>query len=284
MSRLVWVFAAVAVFSACPPKRIDFGPRGEIDDPEALLKLVDETEAKVFALDGDAKVRVNTPEAKGAFTMYTALSRPALVHLEPLDFFGKPQAVLVVNGDTFGLYQAQDNRYYTGPASPENVSRFLPITVPAPELVQIMLGDVPRIPHERLELTSDEKCACYVVTLHRGEVTQTLQVHPRSFRVLRSEVRGAPAYDLLLEDYGEFGTVSFPRRIKLTAADAKVELDLRYENVTLNKAPDLTMFEVAAPEGIEVVEVDPQGRPTSGDAPPPSGPVLTPEPSGTEAQ
>lgn len=277
MTRLLPLAAALAVLSACPPPRIDFGPRGEIDDPEALLKLLDEAEGRVISLDGESKVRVNTPEAKGAFTMFTAVSRPTLIHLEPLDFFGKPQAVLVVNGDRFGLYQAQDNRYYTGPASPENVSRFLPITVPAPELVQIMLGDVPRIPHQRAELKSEPSCRCYVLTLHRGAVTQTLQIHPRSFRVLKSEVRGAPAYDLVLEDYGEYGTVSFPRRVRLLAEEAHVELDLRYENVTLNQGPDLTMFEVMPPEGIEVVEVDPHGQPTRGDVPPPSGPVLTPE-------
>ena len=32
----------------------------------------------------------------------------------------------------------------------------------------------------------------YVLKLFRGQVTQTLQVHPKFYRVVRSEVRGVP--------------------------------------------------------------------------------------------
>lgn len=277
MFRFALIAAAIAAFAACPPKRIDFGPRGEIDDPEALLKLVDEAGERVLTLTGESKVRVDTPEAKGAFSMFVAISRPGLVHLEPLDFFGKPQAVLAVNGERFGLYQAQDNRYYTGPATPQNVSRFLPIVVPAPELVQIMLGDVPRLLHDRLEMKTDEGCACYVLTLHRGQVRQTLKVHPTTFRVLASDVEGVPAYDLQYDDFQDFGRIVFPRRVRLSAPHAQVELDLQYNDLALNQPPDLTLFDPTPPEGIEVVEVDEQGRPTTEGVPPPTAPELVPE-------
>ena len=262
--------------AGCPPRRIDFGQRGEIDDPEALLKLVAEAEAQVFSVNGESRVRVDTPDARGAFSMFAALSRPSLIHLEPLDFFGRPQAVLVVNEGRFGLYQTQDNRYYTGPASPQNVSRFLPIALPAEELVQVMLGAAPRIPHERLELRSDEGCACYVLTLHRGEVRQELQVHPSRYRVLRSRVTGTNAYDLEFSDFAMKPEHAFPRRVLLTAPSAKVRLELRYTDVTLNEAPDLTMFELEPVEGAELIEVDPGGMPLQ-NVPPPRLPQLAPD-------
>lgn len=273
----VLLVALLGLFG-CPARRIDFGPRGEIEDPAALLELIKEAESKVVTLTGESKIRVDTPEARGAFSMFTAVSRPSLVHLEPLDFFGKPQAVLVVHSDQFGLYDAQQNLYYRGPASPQNVSRFLPIALPAPELTLILLGAAPRIPHERAELRSDDGCACYILALHRGEATQTLQVHPRSFRVLRSEIRGVSAYDLQFEDIAEYGMVSFPRRVRLRSDAADVDLDLRYTEVTLNQAPDLTMFDLEPPEGVPVVEVEASGRPTSGEeVPEPTKPTLQPD-------
>lgn len=280
LGRAIAAAAFLALLSACPPPRIDFGPKGQLDDPEALLKLVAETEARVITLSGEAKVHADTPEAKGAFSMFAAVSRPQLIHLEALDFFGVPQAMLAVNGERFGLYDRQQHRFFRGPASPENVGRFLPIALPPKELVLIMLGSTPRIPHERAELAAEEKCACYVLTLHKGEVTQTLQIHPRSYRVLSSRVRGVDAYDLEFADVGEFGTVSLPRQIILRAEKAKVELDLRYADVTLNEAPDLTLFDLEPPEGAPVVEVDLQGRPQDGsDVPMPTGPTLQPDPT-----
>lgn len=270
------VVVVLAVGLSGCPRRIDFGRQGEVDDPEALLKLVTEAESQVFSINGESRVRVDTPEARGAFSMFAALSRPALIHLEPLDFFGRPQAVLVVNEGRFGLYQAQDNRYYTGPASPQNVSRFLPIALPAEELVQVMLGNAPRIPHERAELRSDEGCACYVLTLHRGTVRQELEVHPNRYRVLRSRVTGTEAYDLEFSDFAMKGERAFPRRVVLTAPSAKVRLELRYTDFTLNEAPDLTMFDLEPVEGAEVVDVDPSGMPLE-NVPPPRLPQLAPD-------
>ncbi len=283
MTKHAWLLAiAVAgVLSGCP-KRLDFGPEGEIENPEALLRLIAEAEAKVVAVVGETRVRVDTPEVKGAFSMFAAVSRPALIHLEPLDFFGRPQAVLVVQGEQFGLYQAEDNRYYTGPASPQNVSRFLPIALSAQELTLVLLGATPRIQHQRADLRSDEGCACYVLTLHQGEVSQELQVHPNKYRVQRSRIRGTRAYDL------EFGELTlderaFPRRAILTAPTANVRVDLRFTDVQLNEAPDLTMFELSPIEGAEVVEVSPEGIPQGG-APPPTGPRLGPAPAPEEEE
>ena len=264
MRTALWLAAAAALALTGCVKRIEFGPEGRIDDPEALLRLVEAAESRVITLSGDSKMRANTPQGRGAFSMFVALSRPAFIHLEPLDFFGKPQAVLGVNGDRFGLYSAQENKFFQGPASPENVSRFLPIVLPAAELVAIMLGAAPRIPHETASLRVDDACACYELTLTHGPVTQQLKVHPRYYRVLESRIRGAPGYDLAFEDLADYGKIAFPRRLILRAETAKVELDLRYTQVTLNESPDLTLFDLEPPEGVPVVEVDASGQASSG--------------------
>jgi outer membrane lipoprotein-sorting protein len=67
--------------------------------------------------------------------------------------------------------------------------------------------------------------------------------------------------------------VVFPREVRLIAEVAETELRLRYSDVTLNAPPDLTLFELAPPEGARVVEVDARGREVS-PAPvsPPPGP------------
>jgi hypothetical protein len=279
MTRALLLLASCLVLWGCP-RRIDYGPQGRIDDPEALLRLLGEGDRQVVTLEGESRIRVDTPEARGAFSMFVALARPALVHLEPLDFFGRPQAVLVVNGDRFGLYQAQDNRYYHGPASPQNVSRFLPIALPPGELTQIMLGQAPLLPHQRLSLeVDDQRCLCYRLTLHRGEVTQLLEVDPRLLRVRRSQVRGVAAYDLEFGDFLEQGTVIFPRRVRLRAEHAKVDFDLRYQDVVLNQAPDLTLFDLEPPQDVPAIEVDTGGLPIDTDVPPPQGPTLTPLPA-----
>ncbi|WP_415835830.1 DUF4292 domain-containing protein, partial [Corallococcus soli] len=249
--------AAAAIFlallcSACP-KRLEFGPEGRIEDAQTLYQHVQQRQGQVVTLEGDSKLRVDSPQGSGTLSTFLSVTRPGLIHLETYDFFNRPVASLVSNGARFGVYQAQGNTYYQGPASPENVSRFLPIVLPSEELVAVMLGQVPLLPPESMTLALDEKERVYVLTLVRGAATQTLRVDPRHLRVVKSEVRGVPGYDLAFEDFKQRGELLFPGKVILTADQADTRLELRYTEITLNGRPDLTLYELTPPEGARVV-------------------------------
>ena len=243
------------------PKRVAPGPALGGLDAQALLQAVAKADARITSLKGEAKLGVDSPQAKGQLTLFVAAARPASVHLEPLDFFGRPQAVLVSDGKTFGLYQAQEGRYYQGPPSPQNLSRFLPVVLPPEELIPLLLGQAPRIPSEQVTAEEDAKSHAYVLTLTQGAVTQRLWIEPRTNRVLRSEVRGMNAYDLTFEDFQETGAVTFPRHIVLSSPAAKTKLELRYTDVTLNGTPDPSLYAPEPPEGVPVIDVDESGQP-----------------------
>jgi hypothetical protein len=100
-----------------------------------------------------------------------------------------------------------------------------------------------------------------VVTLTHGPVSQTLQVKPPSNRVVKSTVQGIAAYDLEFSDIADYGPVTLPKRVQLSAASAKTTVALTWKDVALNEPPDLTLFDLAPPEDIPVVEVDAQGVP-----------------------
>ncbi len=259
--RSLPLLALVCLLGSGCPKRLDFGPRGQITDAQILLKLVQEAEERVVSLQGEAKLRVQAPQGAGALGMYVAVARPAQLHLETMDFFGRTEAVLVSDGQRFGLYQSNEHTYVQGPASAENLSRFLPIRLPPRELALLMLGQVPRIPYERVALSVDEKTATYTLVLQSGEVTQTVLVNTLSFRPVRSEVRGTRAYDLLLEDEDEVKGVRISRKVTLIADAAKTTLELKYKDVAVNEPPEATLFDVAPPPDVRVVEVDEAGNP-----------------------
>ncbi len=260
MNRAAAAIFLVLVCSGCP-KRIEFGPEGPIEDAERLYQLVKASQDNVVSLQGDAKLRVDSPQGSGTLSLFVALSRPGLLHFESFDFFNRPVAALTANRERFGLYQTEGNAWYEGPASPQNISRFLPVVLPSEELVAVMLGQTPLIPAaERKTLSLDRDEGVYVLTLHRGRVTQVLQVHTKHHRVVRSEVRGVQAYDLAFENFDQGDALVFPKKVKLMVPQAKTELEVRYTDVTLNAAPDLTLFELTAPEGAKVVPVDESGR------------------------
>ncbi len=263
MRRTLCSCLLVVLVTAGCVRRIEFGPTGEVTDPAKLLALIDEAEQRVIAVKGEAKLRADAPDAKGVVSAFVAVMHPALLHIETLDFFGKPQAILVADAERFRLFHGPEGKFYQGPATAENLARVLPIVLPPAELTALMLGRAPRLPPESTQLKVDEQARAYVLTLQRGPAVQTLWVDPLTFRVQRSEVRGVRAYDVLFDKFDDVKGALYPRRVKLEAKSASTMVELLYKDVEVNPQPDLTLFELAPPPNVEVIEVDAAGAPVS---------------------
>ena len=253
------LISALLTLTACPKRIADFGKDGEPRSAEELLRRINVAESQIHSLKGDAKLIVDAPQGKGAVSLFAAVTHPAFIHIEQLDFFGRPQGVLVTDGTRFGLYMAQDGKYYRGPATPTNLSRFLPLVMPPAELAAVMLGRAPRIPPEALEMRFDDAKQQLVLIITRGKVKQTLHVQPPSYRVVKSTAENANAYDLEFSDLSTENGVTLPKHAALDARTVKTSVELVWKDVTVNEAPDLTLFEFEPPEGIPVVEVDANG-------------------------
>ncbi len=255
----LFILPLFGVLCGCP--RVDFGTDGEPKSPEELLKRIAVSETAVFSVKGEAKLRLEGPDQKGVVTLFAAVTHPAFVHLEQLDFFGKPQGVLVSDGATFGIYDGKIGKYFHGPASAEAVGRILPLALPPAELAALLLGRAPRIPHQSATMTFDRDAGVYLLALKRGAVTQTLTVVPPTYRVLKSAISGIDAYDLQFENLEAVGAATYPRRVVLIANSAKTRIELNYKDVAVNEPPDLTLYEITAPANVPVVEVDERGVP-----------------------
>lgn len=258
--RFLWV-SLVLASTACPRRVADFGAQGEPTSADDLLARINAAESQVYSLKGDAKLIVASPQGKGAVDLFVSVTHPALIHLEQLDFFGRPQGVLVTDGETFSLYLAQEGKVYRGPATAANLARFLPVVIPPRELAAVMLGRAPRIPVDALQMDFDEQQQQLVLRITRGKVIQTLRVQPPSYRVVMSSAEGIDAYAL---EYGDLVTekgLTLPRRAVIDAPTAQTRLELNWKEVSVNEAPDLTLYELEPPEGATIVEVDANGFP-----------------------
>ncbi|HEY3448527.1 MAG TPA: DUF4292 domain-containing protein [Myxococcales bacterium] len=265
--------ALVLVLSACPPP-LRFGPEGEITDATYLLRLLDARSAALRSLKAEAKVKVKTEQQSGSTGQFVAVRRPASMHLETLNFFGKPVAALSSNGFKFNLFVEEGATFYTGPATAANVGRLLPVAVDPEEAVAVLLGDVLRLPGAaaRVELDRDERA--YRLTLTRGALSQRLWVGTQDFRLLRADVQGAAGLRVTFGDFQAFGPHIFPMQIQMLAlrADgtpAGAEVELRYKDLELNVALDPSLFALEIPPGARQVELDADGNEVGATAPRP---------------
>jgi len=258
-NSLLWFIFLSIVFLGCP-KRVETGRLGAAIDPKEVLDLTSKVEGQVLSVKGEGRLRVQAAASKGSPQVFVAAARPAFLRFEVLGFFGQPEAILVSNGQTFALLQNDQRKYFHGPASPENISRLLPVVLPGPELVSILLGSAPRGPAEddSGQLLDDGQVV--LVTLSAAQRTQKLWVRQSDHRVLKSEVRGPVNYDLLFEDFQPKGAIDFPHKITLFASSASAVLELRYSEAGVNVDLEPSLFKLAPPEGAKVIELDENGQ------------------------
>lgn len=245
----------LAASLACA-KRIDFGPSGEVRSAEELVQLIDRAEREITSVKGEARLRISSPSRKGNLNLFAAVADPDKLHLEALNFFGKPQSILVSFGGRFELLDADAGKYFRGPASQENLSRFMPVAVPVAELVPMLLGRAPRVSSAPQSLELDPSSRSYLLRLSADGVQQTLWVDPASHRVTHSEVRGRRSYELSFDDFEDAASTRYPRKSTLVVPTADTRLELHYRDLEVNGRLDASLFELPPPRGVAIVELD----------------------------
>jgi hypothetical protein len=259
--RAAAVLAVLALaLTACP--RVP--PADLSRDPSALLDQVRGAQDRVQRVRGSARVKISSPGGSGSAIEFAAAEKPDRVRLETLDFFGNPVAVLVAADGRFGFHDARANVFYRGDATPENVSRLLPVVMPVEELVVILCGSAPLLPGAPLEVSVKDDLL--LLTIGLGEVGQRIAIGERA-SVEWSRVRraggstvseAAPAYDLEFGGFHELGAVRFPSEVQLDAAAAKSHIRFAWrDDVQVNGTVAAGLFHLEPPRGARVVELAP---------------------------
>ncbi len=250
--------AALAACVRAPPADLS-------RDPRMLLAEVRSQQEKVKRVRGSARVSIRSPRASGSANEWIAAAKPDRLHLETLDFFGNVAAVLVADGRSFALYDARAATFYRGEPTPENISRLLPVVLPADELVTILCGSAPILRGEPLSV--EVKDGLLVLTIAAADRSQQLGIGEQAAierSLIRRVVRAAggveepaPIYDLELSHFRSLGAARFPVDARLDAPLDEARIELSWSDVELNGPLDEALFHLEPPKGAKVVELLP---------------------------
>lgn len=232
-------------------------------EPAALLAQVQAAQARVRSVQGEARVHVETAAGSATVSQFIAAEAPDRLHLEVLDFFGNPAAVLVAADGRFSLLDARRKVLYVGAATPANLARLVPLPLAAGDLVRILCGAAPLLDGRPSRATPGP--GHVELLLEAGARTQALRVGPGG-AVQRSSLRtdGAQArgdYDLAFDARRPAGELRFPGEIAIRADAPSTRIELRWKDAEVNAALDPALFRLKPPAGARRIELDQGGPP-----------------------
>lgn len=255
--RLAPLALAAVLAAGCIPRK---PPPDLSTDPTALLAQVRAAQGRVVRVQGEARIRLRAPN-KATFRQFAAAERPDRIHLEALDFFGNPAAVLVASGGRFALFDARAKVLYTGAATPENLSRLVPVPVSAEELVEILLGSAPLPKTRPVDVAPDGRH----LRLRFEDEGARLDAWIGGYALVEKATRsvagglGPGSWRVEFSDRRVRGGAWFPDFFSLRSDAANVRLELKWEQVEVNGDVDSALFELRPPKGARIVDVDAPG-------------------------
>lgn len=256
--------ALVLLATACPPPRATPPPLEGLTAQGALLRL-EAAEAKVVRVRGEAKLKVDAKEGKHVVTLFIAAAAPGKVHLEQLDFFGRPQAQLASDGERFTLFDGQKGQWYRGPATAAALSRFFPVSLSPQELAALLLGKAPRgepgAPLGSAQLSLGTQGKRHLLTVTQGATTDALLLASETGRVEHAARQGPAPLELEFDEWTKEGEAVAPRRIQLKRGDGTLTLELVWKDLELNGPEDASLFTLELPQGVTATELDAAGNP-----------------------
>ncbi|MEL6179391.1 MAG: DUF4292 domain-containing protein [Myxococcota bacterium] len=180
----------------------------------------------------------------------------------------------------FAYHDRDQNVYYYGPASAENVARVLPVGLTCRDLGSILLGG---LPGERLEreagspvLVWDTNTGRYALTwpLERGANAGgriSAQVRHGDWRVTQLTVHNASGtleYTYTARSFEKVEGFTLPTSRRFLVADESEDISLTGDTIQLNPELDEILFQLEAPQGTPLNYVGDQRPPPP---PPPEG-------------
>jgi hypothetical protein len=262
--------AALTALVACVPR----APPPDLSlDPAALLEQVRAASGTVTRVQGEARLEVEAPGQSGTAPAFVAAERPDRLHVEVLDFFGNPAAVLVTSGGRLAIYDRRARTFYRGEASAANVARLVLLPLSPARLVSLLCGAPPLAG----EPVSAEPGRGFVeLVLRDGARSSSLRVGARA-AIERATFRGGapevPDHEVRYGGFVDLVGGRFPERVEISAEQPRVRVALGWKEPDLLAPLDQALFRMDPPAGARIVDLDLSPEP------PPALPLeLAPQP------
>jgi len=253
MTRLL-LLLLLPILASCA-HRPDFGAYGRLEDPGFVLRVVRERWERVQGLVAEGKLALDSPDGSGTLRMAAEVRKPASIYLETRDFLGIARGTFATDGEAFAFYRPDENEFHTGPATAEDLGRYLPLALPPERLAGAMLGEVPLMDAEDVRMTVLEDGGVYEIVMRQGGVSQRVLVGTKDLRLVSIQTRGLPEVDVACSDHESLAEdLPFPTTIEISVPSQRTTVKLRYTRATLNPPYDPSDFVLRPPPGAKIVE------------------------------
>jgi hypothetical protein len=252
-------FIAALALSGCAGYKPS-APLVLYDSPEAALRALAATTPGTQAVTATTRITINHHGDRYPLKVAVMMQRPAFLRVESIPLIGPPDFYLSIAKGELRVFLPGKGAFYTGRATPQNISRFFSVSMPAADMVSLLMGVPPDGTEEMQSLGGGEReDGLYRVDQYiSGRRTRSLWIDPaggRLIRLRRFTEEGTVVYTADFADHAHIGEGFLPQQLTIREEGIPV---LTVRHADLRKiAVDPESFPLPVPDGITPILLDP---------------------------
>lgn len=243
MRWLLYVLIIVVVGCAPVPDR----SWQEIPQAETLLAQMFENAGRYHSLDAVAGVSLTVKGKYYPSQQFLLLERPNRLRADILTGFGQLILQMASDGQNMAVFlnNTVPGRYYHGPASYANITRFVRIPLKAADLLALLLYDPPLIAYQQEDVTFVDGRLKLVLS---GDSSRQDLYFNGQLSLVGSDyyVQGKQVLKVVYDKISDQDT--FPRRVEIEVPEEGTRVTLNYSELKLNTQIVATQFKLEQPK------------------------------------
>lgn len=251
---MLLVAALVYWLGACAT--VPLGPTTGVlpDGAQAVERLEARRRAvRSFVLQGEIHLKGPGGELFGDHLIQGAY--PDRIRAQVLGPFGKPLLIMTCDGIRLTVLDYRGNRAFQGPASRQNLARFLGLRLSPAEIYALLTGNIPLAGATRPRVSPHAAPGRALLHLLEfgGSLEISLVFSPEDYRVEEAVMKQWPGRRELNCRFSRFtraGPGLYPRRLTLWDQDDRL-IEITSDRLVLNQPLDRDVFQLRLPPGIK---------------------------------
>jgi outer membrane lipoprotein-sorting protein len=223
--------------------------------PDQVLSQLKARQGQLTTFAARGRITLVSPEQNATGTAIIKGKLPETLRVDLKDPLGRSVLSFYTDGQLVEILFPRENKLFQGPATPTNLSAFIPAGVQVSQALQLMVGNLPLSQGKpgRMNLESDGNMYVLEWLAGDGSLQERLWVTAGDVQPAKDEWYGPGGRLIFSAELGDFNQVApgRPQHLKLVTTTPRVELLLTYKDFTPN--PSLTPADLAVPRPPGVV-------------------------------
>jgi hypothetical protein len=226
-----------------------------------ILSKLQARQGTLTAFAARGRLTLISPQQNATGTALIKGKPPETLKVDLKDPLGRTILNFATNGRTVEILFPRENKLVQGPATPANLSAFIPPGVTLPQALRLLVGDLPlsQGPPTRSHLDPGERLYILEWLKKDGSLQERLGVNADDLFPRKEEWFGADGRLAFSAELGDFSQASpsWPQHLKLVTPSPRVDLRLTYKDFTPNPALNPGDLVVPRPPGVAVMPLKP---------------------------